>query len=254
MMQLKQKKLSFERVLLVFKCLIVSIALLSCSKEERDDTHPIKKENRDSTKTSINQDSLSALRKENIQNFLKKPFDLYKFKSTKYSSLCGGIVKKDYLIQAPKGAIGYHFFMFEPRKANYVNLNGDSIWHCKLGYIGKNKRNIISFEDGLVINTYQPRDKYQGKYTNPNETLVEVTAKYNDLDLPEFAFVGLDTKDIIDNFGHPYYYHDSCMVYYEDSTVFILQANDRIIDWIKYARLSNKFDSLKNNKKLFQLD
>src|ERR1019366_1585935 len=110
-------------------------------------------------------------------SFLIKPFDLYKFKKKEGESHSGGSEKMPYYFKPAYQGMYYAFFMFSDMK----------------GYLGTRKDFAIRSENGLTITTYKPLGKYQDQYLDPTEKLIEVKAMLNNFNLPELAFVGLDT-------------------------------------------------------------
>lgn len=178
----------------------------------------------------------SVVNRDSVNEFLSEPFDLYAFKRKKNGSLSGGVSFKDYHFKPSIRHVGYRFFMFEPRNTNYV-VDGREMRHSKVGYSGASKENLRFSEDGLVVKTVQPFDKYKDKYDNPNEILIEVVAKYNDFDLPELAFIGLDSLSIIKSLGVPDFYRMKCLIYQYKNKALILKLNYKSVIWLKYVSL-----------------
>lgn len=185
-------------------------------------------------------------------SFLLNPFDLYAFKSTKNGSNSGGAAFKSYHHKPPFPGIGYRFFMFQPKTPNMQD--GSNIRHVAAGYSGTNKKNISMNHDGLLIRTFQPNDSFKHKYHNPNEVLIELTAMHNDFDLPEMAFVGLDSLSIIKQLGKETFYKNQCLIYTVENIAFILKLKNTKVDWIRYIRLAGKFENYANDNRLYQLD
>ncbi|MEZ4805198.1 MAG: hypothetical protein R2852_06880 [Bacteroidia bacterium] len=209
----------------------------------------------DSIKSSMdsikNTDSITSV--FNLDSFLLQPFDLYKFKSKKNGSLSGGANLKKYHFKPAFKGIAYRFFMFEPKTVNYI-VDGKEMKHCKVGYVGLNKNRISFREDGLIIKTYQPNDKFKNKYINPNEVLIELTAKYNDFDLPELAFVGLDSIAIVKQLGKEMFYKNSSLIYTKDNVAFILKLKQSKAEWIRYVLLADILELEIENSELFNAD
>ncbi len=188
-----------------------------------------------------------------LDSFLLTPFDLYAFKSKKNGSNSGGAGFKSYHYKPPFPGIGYRFFMFQPKTVNLIS-NGREMRHQAAGYFGTNKKNISMKYDGLVVLTFQPNDSFKNKYLNPNELLIELTARHNDFDLPEMAFVGLDSISIIKQFGKETFYKNQCLVYTYDNLAFILKLENAKVEWIRYIRLASKLDVKTENEHLYKLD
>jgi hypothetical protein len=123
--------------------------------------------------------------------------------------------------------------------------------NSKVGYIGSNKKMISYREDGLLIKTFQPNDEFKNQYLNPNEVLIEVMAKYNDFDLPELAFVGLDSITIVKRLGEPDLMKNNCMVYQHNNKVLILNLSNKKVKWLKYVNMKKEIEFSKN-KSLFE--
>ncbi|MCC7454581.1 MAG: hypothetical protein IT222_10475 [Crocinitomix sp.] len=189
----------------------------------------------------------------NTDSFLIKPFDLFTFKSKKNTSLSGGVTFNHYHFKPDFRGTGYRFFMFQPKTTNYID-DGKEMKHSNAGYIGKNKELISFKEDGLVIKTFQPNDKYQDDYLNPNEVLIELTAKFNDFDLPEMAFVGLDSTTIIKELGQQSFYKHHSLVYVKDNYALILKLKQGVVEWLRYIVLAEKLEYESAIKELFELE
>jgi len=177
------------------------------------------------TQITINEDSLKF--------FLENPFDLYKFKKKKNGSLSSKFYFQNYHYKPNYKGTRYQFFMFEPKTINFIH-NGKKMRHPKVGYLGKNKKNTVLKEDGLIIKTFQPNDEYKDEFLNPNEILIELVAKYNDVDLPELAFVGLDSNTVITKLGLPNWHQKKCLIYQYKSKRLILKLENRKVIWLKY--------------------
>lgn len=196
---------------------------------------------------SQNKGSKKVVNRDSINEFLNKPFDLFEFKKSKNGSLSAGAAFKEYHFKPDFKYVAYQFFMFEPKTINYID-DGKEIRHQKIGYIGRSKDNTCFLEDGIVITTIQPLDKYKNQYLNPNEILIELVAKYNDFDLPEFAFVGLDSLSITNKLGPPYLYEQKCLIYQNKSKALILKIKNSRVIWLKYIYLKEGIDIMKNPK------
>ncbi|TNE81472.1 MAG: hypothetical protein EP332_03525 [Bacteroidetes bacterium] len=142
--------------------------------------------------------------------------------------------------------------MFEPKEVNYVS-DGRAMRHSAAGYIGTNKKNISLKEDGLVIKTFQVNNKYVDKFLNPTEELIELTAKHNDFDLPELAFIGLDSSQIIQRLGSASFFQEHALVYSYRNLALIFKLEMGKVLWLRYIKLAKPV--LKENlaKELFTL-
>lgn len=157
-----------------------------------------------------------------IDDLLKKPFDLQKFKKARGQSNSGGAAKKPYYFKPDTAGMYYGFFLF----------------NCLCGYIGETPSKDIHLENGLKIITYKPLGKYKYDYFDPTETLIEVVAHFNDNDLPELAFVGLDTVKIKKKLGDNFLRKDNCFIYTKDKMALTLKISGKRVEWLKYTRLN----------------
>lgn len=157
-----------------------------------------------------------------VDSLLAEPFDLQKFKNTKGQSNSGGGTKEPYYFKPGYKGIYYGFFLFRPMS----------------GYIGEIPNNDIHSENGLYILTYKPLGKYQYEYFDPTETLIEVVEHFNDNDLPELAFVGLDTVKIKKKLGSDFLRKDNCFIYTKDKSALTLKISGKTVLWLKYTRLN----------------
>lgn len=153
---------------------------------------------------------------------LANPFDLQKFKKIKGQSNSGGAPKNSYYFKPVTKGFYYRFMMFRPMT----------------GYIGEIPSNDIHYEGGLTIITYKPFGKYRSSYFDPTETLIEVVAIMNDNDLPELAFVGLDTVKIKKKLGEDFIRKENCFIYTNDKNVLVFKIKDKRVEWLKYTRLN----------------
>jgi hypothetical protein len=176
---------------------------------------------------SFGQTSTSCLT-PSTKKLLTQPFDLHSFKKKKGQSNSGGPGNTKNFLKPGKG-VYWSFFLFRPME----------------GYLGTDTLNRIHTEKGVDIITFQPVDEYQNKYFNPNETLIQVTAFYNDFDLPELAFVGLDTKTVEKKLGASILQKNGCLIYFDGHNILTLHAIKGKVDWLKYTRL--KFTLTKDN-------
>jgi hypothetical protein len=167
--------------------------------------------------------------------FLLKPFDLYKFKRKVGQSNSGGAGKKTYRFKPEYKGLYYSFFLFS-------NLNG---------YMGSTKQDTLHQEDGLTITTYKPVGKYQNEYFDPTEELIEVEAKFNNFDLPELAFVGLNTTKIKEQLGNPSFEKNNCFVYTFRDRALILKIENGSVNWLRYVHLKSELTSDKTFDQLY---
>ena len=172
---------------------------------------------------------LSMQQNATVEELLKSPFDLQKFKKIKKGANSGGADKSSYYFKPSGKGIYYHFFLFPPLS----------------GYIGETPNDNIHLEDGLSIITFKPLGQYQYSYFDPTETLIAVYAKYNDRDLPELAFIGLDSTIIKENLGNDFIRKDHCFIYTKDKNVLVLNIKDSKVECLKYIRLN--IDLTKDN-------
>jgi hypothetical protein len=82
--------------------------------------------------------------------------------------------------------------------------------------------------------------KYRDEYFDPTETLIELVASYNDPDLPELAFVGLDTPTVKKKIGNEFFRKDNCFVYTKDNYALVLNITNNAVQCLKYATLKKK--------------
>ena len=82
------------------------------------------------------------------------------------------------------------------------------------------------------------RGKYKDNYFDPTETLIEVTAHFNDKDLPELAFVGLDTIKIKKKLGDNFLRKGNCFIYTKDKRALTLKITGNRVEWLKWTRLN----------------
>ena len=155
-------------------------------------------------------------------DLLTNPFDLQKLKKAKGQSNSGGWTKKPYYFKPDTVGMYYCF----------------TLWQSYNGYYGENKNDKVHLEDGLVIITYKPLGKYKDNYFDPTETLIEVILRYNDYDLPELAFVGLDTVKIKNKLGDNFLRKDNCFIYSKGKKVLTVKIKGRIVEWLKWTRLN----------------
>ena len=170
---------------------------------------------------------LTSFRQEiPLDGFLKKPFDLQKFKKTKGPSNSGGADVQPYYFKPDYTGVYYRFFLFRGyRGFVYARKNGEMVKHPV--------RSIT----GLQLITYKPLGKYRDEYFDPTEILIEVNANHNDYDLPELAFIGLDSMTIKQKLGASFIRKDSCFVYHNKTHALVLSIPNGFVKCLKYARL-----------------
>ena len=173
--------------------------------------------------------------RDSINDFLDNPFDLYEFKKTKKMSNSGGGRNEEYYLKPDKEGMYYRYFLFSRLQ----------------GYLGTNKERIIRREDGLEINVYKELGKYRYEYIDPTEELIEVRAKFNDFDLPELAFVGLDSITVVNKLGNPNLMKSNCMIYQHNNKALILNLSNKKVKWLKYVVLKKEID-IDKNESLFE--
>jgi hypothetical protein len=251
--------------------LLIIIIFVSCNQGTGNKT--IKRQSSDSTRFGLDSveyldSNISRIQKSDTQinyplknkelnsktdSFLSKPFNLYLFKKKKNGSLSGGSPIKSYYFKPAFKGIYYRFNMFEPKTVNYI-VDGREMRHSNVGYIGTNKQMISFREDGLLIVTFQPNDKFRDMYLNPNEILIDLIARYNDFDLPELAFVGLDSIEIKKQLGQETFYKNNCLVYTKDNIALILKLFHRRVEWIRYIVLAKKLEFETEINDLYKVD
>lgn len=162
---------------------------------------------------------------DTLYKFLKTPFDLQKFKQKKVGANSHGADYKKYYLKPKVKGMYYSFFLFERLKGYQFNPDG------------KSQREVVKHND-LGIVTYKPKGKYYYDYLDPTEILIELVTRYNDIDLPELAFIGLSVKTIKDKLGNSFINKSDHMIYYKDNYVLILQIKNGMVSWLRYIRLN----------------
>ncbi len=168
------------------------------------------------------------------ERFLLNPFDLYRFKQKEGQSNSGSGGPKGYYFKPNDKGWYCSFFLFHNLKC----------------YRGKNKNTTFENKQGLKITTYKPFGKYQEEYADPTEELIEVEAKANFIELPELAFVGLDTTEVVTQLGQKSFIQNNCLVYAYDDRALILGLEGSMVKWLKYVHLNT---ALTIDKKMDQL-
>lgn len=157
-----------------------------------------------------------------INNLLNNPFDLQKFKKKKGQSNSGGVNKKTYYYKPNEKGFMMRFMLFPPYG----------------GYMGKDTSFLIKYPEAITIITFKPNGKHQDMFIDPNETLIEITLRLNDKDLPELAFVGMDTTSIKEKLGSDFFRKDNCFIYANKEAALTLKISGKNVQWIKYTRLN----------------
>ena len=162
-------------------------------------------------------DNLTA----DTKKLLSNPFDLPAYKKKKKDSN-SSMAHETYFLKPGKG-VYWRFMLFR-----YGN-----------GYFGSVPSNDLHLEDGIEIVTFQPPGKYQNKYTNPDEVLVQTVLRYNDIDLPALAFVGIDTNKVIKKLGPYNLQKNNCFVYFQDKNILTIHFKNGTTTWLKYTRINS---------------
>ena len=179
--------------------------------------------------------------KKSTDALLINPFDLQKFKKAKGPSNSGGADLQLYYYKPDINGVYFRFFLFT-RTMGYVYDGAES------------KRHSVRPGTGLQIVTYKPKGKYSADYFDPTETLIEVTASYNDPDLPELAFVGLDTLTVKKKLGNAFIRKDNCFIFAKDNNVLLLKTAEGVVTCLKYARMNAKLADAIIPKGLTEMD
>lgn len=171
-------------------------------------------------------------KRDSLNQFLEMPFDLHAFKTKKKYSNSSAMGKQPYHWVPSKKGIYYSYMIFGIGR----------------GYLGANKQKLFQ-HDGLRIVVFKELGERQHIYDDPTEELLEVQASFNDLDLPELAFVGLPTTSISKRFGKEDFQHQNCWVYQYENKVLILNVDQGVVKWLKYVVLKHQvnprdFDAL----------
>jgi hypothetical protein len=170
--------------------------------------------------------ALAFQQKPSTTALLDSPFDLQKFKRTKGPSNSGGADAEPYYYKPDEKGVYFRFFMFKPMRGFVYERSED-----------KKKEVRTDFSPQII--TYKPLGKYRDDYFDPTETLIEVIATSNDKDLPELAFVGLDTAIVKTKLGDPTFRKDHCFIYSKGRNALVLNITDGMVSWLKYARTNS---------------
>jgi hypothetical protein len=224
------------RILILVVVSFLEFFLISCREQPKN------------VQESVSEDSVILLKAESfevdnkkkkvvVDSFLSKPFDLQKFKKRKGQSHSGDADRKTYYFKPEFKGFYYGYFMFPP------------IFE---GYIGNSMKDTVYIENAFRIVTYKPIHKNQFDYIDNGEELIEVTAKYNDFDLPELAFIGLDTIEIKNRLGEKLFLKKNHLVYAYQDKVLILRLEKDKVDGLKYVRLNMQAIDFKQWPVLFE--
>jgi len=165
--------------------------------------------------------------KPSTDALLQNPFDLQQFKKAKGQSNSGGANLQPYFYKPDEEGVYFRFFLFRTMQAFVYSSSEDKKYPVRSG-------------SGFQIITYKPFGKYRDAYFDPTETLIEVVASYNDPDLPELAFVGLDSLIIKKKLGGNFIRKDSCFIYTKENKALVLNMSGGVVKCLKYARLKMK--------------
>lgn len=151
-------------------------------------------------------------------DLLDQPFDVQKFKKKKGQSNSGG-GKESYFYKPPGKGVYWRFFLFRTR------MDG----------IGE----LRALEQGISIVTFKPNGPYQESYFDPSEVLIQVATCFNDKDLPELAFIGLDTTAVKQKLGDHFLRKEGCFIYTKEKNVLVLKLKGKTVTWLNYVRLNS---------------
>lgn len=185
--------------------------------------------------------SFNFQEKTSTNTFLKNPFDLQKFKKAKGPSNSGGADIQKYYYKLSEQGVYFRFFIFRSPGTFTYSGNG-------------NKKQSVPYGTGFQIVTYKPLGKYRDAYLDPTETLIEVVASYNDSDLPELAFVGLDTLSVKKKLGDNFIRKNNCFIYAVDNYALVLKINEGFVKCLKYARLNTTITKNSNIQELIEMN
>lgn len=185
--------------------------------------------------------SASAQTGTSVERLLQNPFDLQKFKKAKGPSNSGLADTKTYFIKPDSKGRYFYFFLF--RAPGAFVYSGE-----------KSKKTVVRSGSGFRMVTYKPLGKYQDDYFDPTETLVEVEASYNDPDLPELAFVGLDTLSVKLALGEHFIRQKDSFIYASNNSVLLLNIREGKVKCLKYARISQIFSQDNVSPELLEMN
>lgn len=168
--------------------------------------------------------SLSYKADRTLNSFLKEPFDLQNFKKIKGQSNSGGAYAKAYYYKPKAKGSYFSFFLFDDAIGFKYSRDGKTQTEMRM-------------KNGLDIVTYKYFNKYRNDYLDPTEILIEVKAHYNDKDLPQLAFIGLDTVFIKRKLGNQFIRRSNSFIYHVNNYALILGIKNGCVDWLRYSRL-----------------
>ena len=108
-------------------------------------------------------------------------------------------------------------------------------------YLADRKDKRLYSREGLEITTYKPLGKYRGDYLDPTEELIEFSARSNNINIPELAFVGMDSSYVTKKLGSRYTIKNNCCIYLHKDRVLVLGLQARTIVWLKYIHLNQAY-------------
>lgn len=188
----------------------------------------------------------------NIKKLLKDPFDLYAFKEKKQGAENEGEQLEDYHLLPDTIGKAYCFYNFQPEDG--MTVEGNEITETNAGYLGTDKKTVVNKEEGLIITTFHQEGKFQHLYLNPEETLLEVRAEYNDFDLPELAFVGLTTMEVYKKIGKETFKRNECLVYTHKNTALVLKMASDKVKWLRLIQLNEEVTKESNVFGIYRLN
>ncbi len=159
---------------------------------------------------------------QSLDALLNKPIDVIAFKKAKGQSNSGGAKKQSYYFKPKQKGFYMSFGLFNSNKT----------------YYGSDTAHKIKNINALYMVTYKPLGKYQDDFIDPNETLIEFCASYNDIDLPQLAFIGLDTVQVKNKLGNNFIRKANCFVYTKNKNALVLLINGKVVSKLKYTRLN----------------
>lgn len=171
---------------------------------------------------------------------LKNPFDLQQFKKVKRGSNSGVFTAGSHHLKPEGKGRYFYFFLFPAPNAFVYSSNG-------------NEKNRVRSGIDFQIVTFKPDGKYKDAYLDPTETLIEVVTTYNDPDLSELAFIGLDSTVVKQKLGSPVARKNGCFIYEHENNALVLNVSDGVVKCLKYVRLKMKLDVNKIPKELIEM-
>jgi hypothetical protein len=170
---------------------------------------------------------LAFQQRPSTRALLENPFDLKQFKKIKRSSNSGISTPEKYHFKPGAKGRYFYFFLFQAPGAFVYSAKGD-------------KKDRVRSGSGFQIVTFKPDGKYQDAFLDPTETLIEVVTAYNDPDLSELAFVGLDTLVIKEKLGMAFIRKNGCFIYANENNALVLNVSSGVVKCLKYTRMKTK--------------